>query len=266
MYHSRMMHSRVATAQGLPPFLEIAGHPIRWGLLRELAGGDLRVRELGGRLNAPQNLVSYHLGKLRAAEMVKMRRSSADGRDAYYSVDLARCRELLAQSGAALHPGLALHADVPGTAAAQGATSVLFACTGNSARSQMAEALFAQMGGASMRAVSAGSHPKPLHSNAVRVLERRGIDISGRRSKHLDEFSGSQFDYVVTLCDRVREVCPEFQGHPRVIHWSLADPAIDGKNDDETFPLFEELAAELESRLEFLIELIKQDLKNGERT
>ena len=92
---------------------------------------------------------------------------------------------------------------------------MLFLCTGNSARSQMAEALCEQLSGGAVRAASAGSHPKPLHPNAVRVMRERGIDIAGRRSKHLDEFAGRRFDYVISLCDRVREVCPEFPGGTR---------------------------------------------------
>ena len=89
----------------------------------------------------------------------------------------------------------------------------------------MAEALAEQLSGGAVRAASAGSHPKPLHPNAVRVMRERGIDLAGRRSKHLDEFAGRRFDYVISLCDRVREVCPEFPGTPQAIHWSIPDPA-----------------------------------------
>src|SRR6516165_6693075 len=91
-----------------PRFLRLAGHPVRWRLLTELAYSDRQVRELTDLLGRPQNLVSYHLSRLRADGIVTMRRSSADGRDAYYSVDLARCGELLTAAGAALHPGLRL--------------------------------------------------------------------------------------------------------------------------------------------------------------
>ena len=78
---------------------------------------------------------------------------------------------------------------------------------------------------AGLRHGSAGSHPKVLHPNAVRVLAERGIDISDRETKHLRRFARSHFDDIITLCDRVREVCPEFGGHPQLIHWSIADPA-----------------------------------------
>ena len=79
----------------------------------------------------------------------------------------------------------------------------------------------------------------------------------GRRSKHLSEFAGRRFDYVISLCDRVREVCPEFPGAPKLIHWSVPDPAREPGNDEETLPAFERTAAELETRIGFLIEAIK---------
>jgi protein-tyrosine-phosphatase len=100
---------------------------------------------------------------------------------------------------------------------------VLFLCTSNSARSQIAEALIEKLTGGAVDAYSAGSRTKPLNPNAVRVMRERGIDIAGRRSKHLDEFAGERFDYVVSLCDRVREVCPAFPDHPGLVHWSIPD-------------------------------------------
>lgn len=134
---------------------------------------------------------------------------------------------------------------------------MLFLCTGNSARSQIAEALTERLGGGVVKARSAGSHPKPLHPNAVRVLSERGIDISRARCKHVDEFADEKFDYVVTLCDRVREVCPEFPAHPDLIHWSTPDPAREPGDDRQTYPAFERTADELAGRIGFLLELIK---------
>ena len=120
----------------------------------------------------------------------------------------------------------------------------------------MAEALAEQLSAGAVRAVSAGSHPKPLHPNAVRVMRERGIDLAARRSKHLSEFVGQPFDYVISLCDRVREVCPEFPGSPQAIHWSIRDPARAPGTDDETLPAFERTAAELATRIAFLLEAI----------
>jgi protein-tyrosine-phosphatase len=229
--------------------------------LHELARSDRRVRELTELLGQPQSLVSYHLGRLRAARFVTMRRSSADARDTYYSVDLLRCGELLAGAGEALHPGLrpgTAPVTAPGLPTRAPRSRVLFLCTGNSARSQIAEGLIEHRSGGTVAAVSAGSHPKRLHPNAVRVMGERGIDLAGRRSKHLGEFARDRFDYVISLCDRVREVCPEFPGSPETIHWSIADPALEGDTDEQTYPAFQCTALELETRIGFLLHLIEQ--------
>ena len=240
-----------------PRFLQLAGHPLRWQLLSELARSDRRVGELCELAGRRQSLVSYHLRQLRDGELVSVRRSSADGRDTYYLLDLARCGELLASAGVALHPALAPTA--PQRVEPKSAPTpahVLFLCTGNSARSQMAEALCERLSHGTVRAVSAGSHPKELHPSAVHVMRGRGIDISGRRTKHLSEFADRRFDHVISLCDRVREVCPDFPGGPEMIHWSVPDPAREPAPDGETLLPFERTAAELETRIGFLIETI----------
>ena len=242
-----------------PSILRLAGHPLRWRVLSELAHSDRQVRELTQLLGKPQSLVSYHLGRLRADRLVSMRRSSADGRDAYYSVNLVRCGELLAAAGSALHPGLVLappHGE--GDAAHGRRVRVLFLCTGNSTRSQMAEALLQNLGGDSVEARSGGSHPKSVHQNAVGVMRERDIDIGRSRSKHLSRFARRRFDYVITLCDRVREVCPEFPAHPERIHWSIADPALEAETDEESYPAFQRTAAEIETRVQFLLHAIRQ--------
>ena len=239
-----------------PPFLQLAGHHLRWRLLSELARSDRRVGELCALAERPQSLVSYHLRRLRDGGLVSTRRSAADGRDTYYVLDLARCSELLSSAGASLHPGLA-PAPRERHVRRSPLARVLFLCTGNSARSQMAEALCERLSGGAVSAVSAGSHPKPLHANAIRVMREHGIDLAGRRSKHLSEFSARRFDYVISLCDRVREVCPEFPGGPELIHWSIPDPAREPGTDEETLPAFERTAAELSARIGFLIEAIE---------
>jgi protein-tyrosine-phosphatase len=134
---------------------------------------------------------------------------------------------------------------------------VLFLCTGNSARSPMAEALAEARSGGLIQACSAGSDPRPLHSNAVRVLrEEYGLDVAGRPSRHLGVFAGQRFDWVISLCDRVREVCPEFPGQPETIHWSIANPATGDADDDATYALFQETARELARRIGFLLAVL----------
>jgi protein-tyrosine-phosphatase/DNA-binding transcriptional ArsR family regulator len=249
-----------------PRFLRLAGHPLRWRLLSELARSDRRVGELCELAGRRQSLVSYHLRQLRDGGLVSMRRSAADGRDTYYVLDLARCGELLASAGVSLHPGLAPTPRLRRHRRRFVLARVLFLCTGNSARSQIAEALAEQLSGGAVRAASAGSHPKPLHPNAVRVMHERGIDIGGNRTKPLTEFAGRRFDYVISLCDRVREVCPEFPGGPELIHWSIPDPAREPGSDEETLPAFERTAAELSSRIGFLIEAIAPTITTREVT
>ena len=247
-----MSPSQLAPAIAPPEFLQLAGHPLRWRLLGELARSDRMVHELTGRVGEAQNLVSYHLGKLRDAALVTARRSSADRRDTYYGLDLARVGALMSAAGGALHPGLRLAPAKRGDAAIA-PVRVLFLCTGNSARSQMAEALIRARSGGAVAAYSAGSHPRPLHPNAVRAMrEAHGLDIAGQASKPLELFAGQGFDWVISLCDRVREVCPEFPGHPETIHWSLANPAT-GEPDAVSYPLFLETAAELATRIDYLL-------------
>jgi protein-tyrosine-phosphatase len=235
-------------------FLRLAAHPLRWELLRELARSDRQVHELTALTGRPQNLVSYHLGQLRSAKLVSARRSSADARDAYYTADLDRLGGLLAATGQALHPGLRLAlAPAAAGSTAGSAARVLFLCTGNSSRSQIAEALARNRSGGSIEAYSAGSHPRPLHPCAARVLAARGISLAGHRSKHLDEFAGQHFDYVITVCDKVREICPEFPGQPEPVHWSIPDPAASRDAAAAGCPAFERTAADLDTRIRFLI-------------
>jgi protein-tyrosine-phosphatase len=114
------------------------------------------------------------------------------------------------------------------------------------------------MSGGTVDAASAGSNPKALHPNAVRVMRKHGIDIAANRSKHLEELLDQRFDVVVTLCDRVREVCPQFPAHPRQTHWSLADPALAGPTVRASYPAFERTAAALETRIGFLLQELSE--------
>jgi ArsR family transcriptional regulator, arsenate/arsenite/antimonite-responsive transcriptional repressor / arsenate reductase (thioredoxin) len=236
-----------------PSFVRLAGHPLRWRLMGELARSDRRVRELVSLLDQPQNLVSYHLRRLRTAGLVGARRSTFDARDAYYHLDLGNCAEALAGAGLALHPGLRL-ALAPAAPPAP-SCRVLFLCTGNSARSPVAEALARQQAPQAVVA-SAGSRPKPLHENAVRVLREYGIELAGRPPRHLSAFERQPFDYVITLCDRVREACPEFPGPARQVHWSIPDPAAAGSASHDSYPAFQRMAAELRTRIGFLLAAI----------
>ncbi|MEA2574619.1 MAG: ArsR family transcriptional regulator, arsenate/arsenite/antimonite-responsive transcriptional [Chloroflexia bacterium] len=107
----------------------------------------------------------------------------------------------------------------------QAPVRVLFLCTHNSARSQLAEAILRHLGGEGVRVYSAGSEPSRVHHEAIRTLESLDISAEGLTSKHVKEFLGQDFDYVVTVCDQAREACPVFPGGPTQLHWSYPDPS-----------------------------------------
>jgi protein-tyrosine-phosphatase/DNA-binding transcriptional ArsR family regulator len=237
-----------------PPFARLAGHPLRWRLLAGLADSDLRVRELVTLVGQPQNLVSYHLRLLREGGLVTATRSSGDGRDSYYHLDLDRCARALAGTGAALHPALRVDSTAPAPPVPPRRLSlvtVLFVCTGNSARSPIAEALLRHRTAGEVAVTSAGVRPKAhLHPDAVRVLaDRFGIDVAGRRPRSLDDVAGHRFTHVITLCDKAREALPELPA-PRRVHWSVPDPAATG---DTGHPRFERAAADIDTRVRHLL-------------
>src|SRR6266487_3738821 len=186
-----------------PDFLKLLAHDVRWKILSVLARSDFCVQELVRLLDYPQNLVSYHLRRLREQDIITERRSSADGRDIYYSLDLDTLHRLYVSS--------------------------------------------------------AGSHPSKLHPFAVQVMAAMGIDISQQRSKHFDEFLGQPFDRIVTVCDRVRESCPNFPGDPERIHWSFPDPAVVDGPDEARYHAFEQTALQLTNRIRFLLTLLERE-------
>jgi ArsR family transcriptional regulator, arsenate/arsenite/antimonite-responsive transcriptional repressor / arsenate reductase (thioredoxin) len=243
-----------------PDFLKLLAHDLRWKILTLLAHSDYHGQEFIRLLGQPQNLVSYHLRKLHEQHLVTEHRSTADERSIYYSLDLDTVRSLYQRAGTALHPALGLSEEPPSDAFAQPAQPplrVLFLCTENSARSQMAEALLRHLSHGRVEAASAGSRPTSVHPLAQQVLEVRGIDTGALRAKSFDEFAGQTFDSIVTVCDRVRESCPTFPGDPECIHWSLADPARVQGSLEERVQAFEQTALQLTTRLRFLLLLLK---------
>ncbi|MEO5877150.1 MAG: ArsR family transcriptional regulator [Streptosporangiaceae bacterium] len=239
-------------SQAVPEFARLAAHPLRWRLLAELAGGDLRVRELTALVAEPQNLVSYHLRLLREGGLVVAHRSSFDARDSYYQLDLDRCAQALAGMGTALHPALRCG---PAPRPGWPRLKVLFVCTGNSARSPIAEAMMRHRTTGHLEVTSAGSLPKTeIHPHAIQVLrDQYGIDISGRRPRSLDTVRGHRFDYVITLCDRAREVCPEFGADAQRIHWSVPDPVRAGDTEQAIRTAFSRTATNIDTRIGHLL-------------
>jgi protein-tyrosine-phosphatase len=243
-------------AAAAPQFIKVLAHDIRWQLLSELVQSDRRVGELVERLDRPQNLISYHLRQLRESGLVNEHRSSADGRDFYYSLDLDRLNAGYRDIGSILHPALAgLSEQTP--VKTKRPYRTLFLCTFNSARSQMAEGILRAYGGDRVQVDSGGSHPSAVHPLAIRALAEMGIDISGQRSKSMNEFTAREFDAVITVCDQAREVCPIFPNDPRQIHWSFPDPAAVDGPPQKQYEAFRSTALSLASRINYLLQTIQ---------
>jgi arsenate reductase len=126
---------------------------------------------------------------------------------------------------------------------------VLILCTGNSARSQMAEGLLGHDAGDSFEVESAGTRPGHCEAGSDCVMKELGIDISGHRSKHVDEFQGQSFDYVLTVCDNAKESCPVFPGHSKRIHKGFEDPAALQGTEEERLALFRRVRDEIRDYL-----------------
>ena len=140
---------------------------------------------------------------------------------------------------------------------------VLILCTGNSARSQMAEGLLREMGGDGVEAASAGVAPTQVRAEAIEAMKEIGIDISDHRSKSSDEFANQPFDYVITVCDNAQQQCPTFPGATRRIHWPLEDPATVTGDHEARLQAFRVARDELRERLG---EFVKSELKAPERS
>jgi arsenate reductase len=126
---------------------------------------------------------------------------------------------------------------------------VLILCTGNSARSQMAEGLLRHDAGERFDVESAGTKPGIVRPEAIAAMKELGIDISGHRSKHVDEFEGQKFDYVITVCDNAKESCPVFFGAAKRLHQNFDDPAALNGSEEERLALFRRVRSELRAYL-----------------
>jgi len=126
---------------------------------------------------------------------------------------------------------------------------VIFVCTGNSARSQMAEALLRHEAGDRFEVVSGGVSPRPVHPMAIAAMAKAGIDISQAESKSVMRFATQSFDYVITVCDRARQTCPVFPGVGEVLHWGIDDPAEVEGTDVERQAAFDRALRELSGRI-----------------
>ncbi len=254
----------MSTALARPPdFIKLLAPEIRWQIIKALQLSDHRVQELVELLAQPKNLLSYHLKQLRDETLITFRRSDADRRDFYYSLNIQRLQALYQQAGEELH--LASSRGVIDSENIKPyqwtpPKEVLYLCTRNSARSQMAEGLLRYFAGENIHVDSAGSEPSGVHPLAIQVMAEMGIDISQQQSKSMDHFVNRHFDYVITVCDHVREVCPTFPGDLQTIHWSFPDPLL--VDEGEQLDAFPATAAELAKRIQYFLTIIQSEHDN----
>lgn len=219
----------------------------RWRLIAALRLGDRQVGELVAHLALPQNLVSYHLGLLRQAGLVKIHRSDADARVVYYGLDLAALQAAHRQIGLGLAlPNLADRSSEP-------IPPVIFLCTKNSARSQMAEGWLRHMSGGKILVRSAGTQPASIHPLAIAAMREVGIDIGYQRSKGVASITDLEIGLVVTVCDLAREECPPALLTKPMLHWSIPDPVRETGDDTTRLEAFRAARDQLRARVEGLI-------------
>jgi ArsR family transcriptional regulator, arsenate/arsenite/antimonite-responsive transcriptional repressor / arsenate reductase (thioredoxin) len=262
-----------------PPVLGVLAHDLRWAIVGLLVPGDLRTGEIVARTGQAPSLVSYHLARLRDAGLVSVRRSTADGRDSYHALDLDAIGRAVGDMAARIHPLLLAGAGAgpalgpapgPGPVPVSGPASglrptpgpeqpvrALFICSGNSARSPMAEGWLNHLGGGRVTARSAGISPAPLHPLAVAAMAEHGVDISGHRPTHLGDVADDRFMRVITLCDRARENCGDLPGP--AVHWSIPNPAQAHPADLDAFRA---TARELQTRLRYLLPALAEAAAN----
>jgi ArsR family transcriptional regulator, arsenate/arsenite/antimonite-responsive transcriptional repressor / arsenate reductase (thioredoxin) len=229
--------------------LKLLADDARWRLIEALRFSDHQVGELVALLGMPQNLISYHLGLLRQAGLVQVHRSDADARVTYYGLDLAALQAAYQQIGG----GLAL----PGVAiphpSADAAPSVIFLCTKNSARSQMAEGWLRHVSGGQVLVRSAGTQPASIHPLAIEAMREVGIDIGYQRSKGVDSIADFEIGLVVTVCDLAREECPPALLAKPMWHWSIPDPVRAQGDRAAQLDAFRSTRNQLRARVEGLI-------------
>lgn len=234
-----------------PEVIRALDHPLRWTMLTRLVTTDCRVHELADALEQPVNLVSYHLKQLRDAGLVTARQSEADGRDWYYSINFEALQAAYWQAGASL--GLAPQ---PAETAAQKPLRVLFVCTHNSARSQMAEGLLRHLSQGRCESYSAGHDPLEIQPEAVTVMDEFGIDIHHQAAKSTQVFSDQTFDYIITVCDRARERQTALPDGRARLHWGYRDPLMIA-DPEARLSAFRETARQLTRRIHSFLQTVQ---------
>ena len=230
----------------LAEYLKIIADSNRLQILCLLKDGERCVCDILKSLSLPQNLVSHHLKVLRDAGLVNKRK---DGRWAHYSLNESKISSLNALYDKTFR---------------KGALKVLFLCTGNSSRSQIAEGLTNALLDGRIEAHSAGIEAQGVNPFAAQVMAEIGIDISKQHSKTIDKLAGISFDYVITLCDNAKSTCPVFPTAVKTLHQGFEDPALIKKGSKELkLKTFRRVRDEIKDFITELPKIIKELNENN---
>ncbi|HBE79901.1 MAG TPA: hypothetical protein DDW65_19300 [Firmicutes bacterium] len=233
------------------------GEPNRLAIISLLSAGSMLVGDICNASGLPLTLVSQHLRVLRMSGMVQAERDNKDARAVWYSLNPQRIKEIQSALSMVFDMTKIVDRRIPETKQSLNLTRekfrVLFLCSGNSARSQIAEALLQHYGTGLIEARSAGTHPREVHPLTIKVLAEIGLDTTGLKTKHYSVFNQESFRYVITVCDRANEECPDFSGDYQRIHWSIVDPVMD-RNEDELINAFKRTRQELSARIDLFVQ------------
>jgi protein-tyrosine-phosphatase/DNA-binding transcriptional ArsR family regulator len=271
-----------AIPQKPPTIIRLLAHELRWRIITLLAHSDYRVNELVQVIEQPMNLISYHLRQLREAEVVTVRRSSADRRDIYYSLDLANLHAQMNQALMRLHPAFETNPTLGDDALIDDALEealqtsnvyedegdalvaedtkqdarpmrILFLSSEGQIRAQVAGAMMRVESDATLDVHAASNTTTSTPSNVVAFFQTMvGLDISQQRVQHWDEYRYESFDYIITLCDQAREQCPLFPSEARFLHWGLPDPAR-AKDEAHYQDILLNISQTLQTRIAYLL-------------
>jgi ArsR family transcriptional regulator, arsenate/arsenite/antimonite-responsive transcriptional repressor / arsenate reductase (thioredoxin) len=233
---------------------------VRRQLTSTLMLNDVVLDDLADAVRLPSETVMALLEPFLSAGVITQRRSDAHSDQLYCHLNLELLDTLYqAEGNESLAFAAAVEEGQNATSTQQGARPrILFLCTRNSARSQLAEGITRLLSKGQVEAFSAGNQPGFVHPMAIELLTALHVDVSGQYSKHLDQFLGQDFDYVITVCDNARETCPVFSGAKRTIHWSIPDPAI-VEDSEARSRAFSRVATELQNRIRYLLILLERE-------
>ena len=248
-----------ATLNDAAAFFRVLGDATRLAVVARLARSDERLIGLSTAIKQPPETVAAALADLQTAGLVASRASDVHPGEMYYHLDLEQMQKRYLTAGRLIHPALAQAITGEEEETVQRAKPrVLFLCTHNSARSQMAEGILRTFSRGEIEAFSAGSQPGSVHPLAIETMDGMNVDIRNQRSKHYNELIGQPFDYVITVCDRAREACPVFPEAKDTIHWSIPDPAA-VEDEAEKRRAFHQAATILATRIRYLQILIERE-------